>query len=351
MNGLPGAGAAARLMRWFVLALIFSWVGLSVFGAFLGAERAKAVFTSGPMAVYWLVLAAALCAGFFIFARQRRDPGLLAMHLGLLAIMLGFFLGSETAQRWTAACGGEPRVSWAYLPLREGQTSSAVRDRSLRRETGALPFEVRLDAFEIEYYPLAGAVPALYYGVFAPAAGAPQGEWRARALDWKPGRAQSLADTPIRVRVLDVTPAVEGEPVSMRLELEAGGIWQAHQMVCPPMEPFARLALHPLFPGLSAFDRSASLMLAPPAPAVRTYRSRVTVTEDGHERKAEIMVNRPLRVGGYHLYQQAWGEHPERHTILLVVSDAGLGVVYAGFALLAAGAFVRFWRPRRKGGV
>jgi hypothetical protein len=349
MNGLPDASAAARLMRWVVLALIFSWVGLNVFGAFLGAERAKAVFTSGPIAVYWILLAAAQAAGFFIFARQRRDPGLLAMHLGLLAIMLGFFLGSETAQRWTAARGGEARVTWAYLPLREGQTSSAVRDRSLRREIGALPFEVRLDAFEIEHYPIAGTPPLLYYGILASTPGAPHGEWQARALDWKPGRAQSLADTPVRVRVLEFTPVEEGAPVSMCFELDAEGVRQEHRLVCPPTEPFARLTLHPLFPGLSELDRSASLMLAPPVPAVRTYRSRVTVTEGGRERSAEILVNRPLRVGGYHLYQHAWGEQPERHTILLVVSHAGLGAVYAGFILLGAGAFIRFWRPRWRG--
>lgn len=349
MHGLPGATDAARMMRWFVLALIFSWVGLSVFGAFLGAERAKAVFTSGPMAVYWLVLSATLCAGFFVFARQRRDPGLLAMHLGLLAIMLGFFLGSETAQRWTAACGGRARIPWAYLPLREGQTSSAVRDRSLRRAIGELPFEVRLDAFEIEHYSVAGVDPLLYYGVFVSTPGAPHGEWQARALDGEPDRAQPLADTPIRVRVLEVTPAAEGVPVSMRLELEAGGVRRKHVVSCAPDEPFARLALPPLFPGLPGLDRSASLILTPPSAPVRAYRSRVTVTEDGHERKAEILVNRPLRVGGWHLYQHAWGEQPERHTILLVVSHAGLGVVYAGFVLLGAGAFVRFWRPRGRG--
>ena len=331
-------------MRWVALALIFIGVGLSIFGAFLGAERATALFTSTPLTIYWGVFALTLAAGFAVFVRMRRDPGLAALHLGFLLAIVGFALGSDAAHRWAARrTGGEP-IRRAFLPIRVGATASTVRDERLRRDLGRLPFAVRLDAFEIEHYPPSAEPPPLFFGVMS----GPRGDWRAEPLKWKPGRVHALPGTPIRLRVLDFTTPAEGGPLTVRVALEAGGARREETLTCAADAPFARLPLHPLFPEMGELDRTASLLLAPPAPAVRTYRSRVTVFEDGWERAAEILVNRPLRVGGYHLYQHSWGEQPERHTILLVVSARGLNAVYAGFVLLGAGPILLYWRPRRR---
>ncbi len=47
-------------MGWITLALIFGGVGLSIFGAFLGAERASLLFNAPPMVVLWAVILVAL---------------------------------------------------------------------------------------------------------------------------------------------------------------------------------------------------------------------------------------------------------------------------------------------------
>jgi hypothetical protein len=346
-----GMNEFRKLIGWFTLALLFGWAGLSIFGAFLGAELGKDLFNSWPLAVFWFALALTLAAGFIVFGSLRRCLGLLGMHLGLLLIIAGSLINSGAGHRLAARLFGREKVTWSYLRLREGQTSSALRDRSLHREIGELPFRVRLDTFEIDYYPLPADPPPLYYAILAPEPGTPHFEWKARALNWKTGKFVQAGDTPIRLRVLDFTPARESDPVLATVELSHGDKVHRHELVCPPDEPFVRVALHPIFPEVQGMNRSASLLLARPTPAVRAYRSRVTILEENRERKAEIIVNRPIRVAGYHLYQHSWGDQPERYTVLLVVSDSGLRIVYAGFILLGLGTVWRFWvRPvlRRK---
>ncbi len=78
-------------------------------------------------------------------------------------------------------------------------------------------------------------------------------------------------------------------------------------------------------------------------PAVKQYRSRVTLYRGTEVVPAEITVNHPLHFSGYHLYQMSWGRSPDVYSVLLVASDSGLNTVYGGFVLLLVGAIGRFW--------
>ncbi|MDR2850103.1 MAG: cytochrome c biogenesis protein ResB [Verrucomicrobiota bacterium] len=80
---------------------------------------------------------------------------------------------------------------------------------------------------------------------------------------------------------------------------------------------------------------------------VREYRSRVTVTEPGKAPYvANVRVNHPLAVRGYHIYQMSWGQtadrmgRPQMYTVLQFIRDPGLSWVYAGFAVLFAGVLL-----------
>ncbi len=77
---------------------------------------------------------------------------------------------------------------------------------------------------------------------------------------------------------------------------------------------------------------------------VREYRSRVTITEPGRTPYvANVRVNEPVSVRGYHIYQMSWGHSTDRmgqpivYTVLQVIRDPGLRMVYAGFTILFAG--------------
>jgi len=89
----------------------------------------------------------------------------------------------------------------------------------------------------------------------------------------------------------------------------------------------------------SRVDQSAGRM-----PPIKEYRSRVTINEPGKEPyTANIRVNHPAYVGGYHIYQMSWGQsqnrlgQPVSYTVLQFIRDPGLPVVYAGFITLFAG--------------
>jgi len=55
-------------------------------------------------------------------------------------------------------------------------------------------------------------------------------------------------------------------------------------------------------------------------------------------------------VRGYHIYQMSWGHSTDRlgrpivYTVLQVIRDPGLRLVYAGFMLLFAGILFFAWR-------
>ena len=82
-------------------------------------------------------------------------------------------------------------------------------------------------------------------------------------------------------------------------------------------------------------------------PAVKQYRSAVSLLRGTAVTPAEITVNHPLHFHGYHLYQMSWGRDPDLYSVLLVASDSGLTAVYGGFVLLVLGAAGRFWFRRK----
>lgn len=72
----------------------------------------------------------------------------------------------------------------------------------------------------------------------------------------------------------------------------------------------------------------------------RQFRSSVYIGD----RRADIEVNSPLRHSGYTLHQDGYDTREERYTVLLVVRDPWLWIVWAGIALLAAGSLLMLFR-------
>ena len=78
------------------------------------------------------------------------------------------------------------------------------------------------------------------------------------------------------------------------------------------------------------------------------YTSELEIVKDGRVVAAKnIEVNHPLHYGGYHFYQQSYGEDRLGvYTVLMVVSDSGLNLVYSGYTMLIVGVFWHFWGQR-----
>lgn len=77
---------------------------------------------------------------------------------------------------------------------------------------------------------------------------------------------------------------------------------------------------------------------------VSEYRSRIRIDEPGKTPYvANVRVNQPVYVRGYHIYQMSWGQsqdmtgRPITYTVLQFIRDPGLPFVYAGFMILLSG--------------
>jgi hypothetical protein len=120
-----------------------------------------------------------------------------------------------------------------------------------------------------------------------------------------------------------------------------------HLFTGPTLDVFAgrvpfKIRLERFF--VERYERNAADVEAGRDAPVREYRSRVTVTEPGKTPYvANVRVNHPVYVRGYHIYQMSWGHSTDRlgrplvYTVLQFSRDPGLPLVYAGFALLFAG--------------
>ena len=140
-------GMLVRLMRkivmWVVLAMVGLLVILSIAGAFLEIEKARARFNSVPLIVYWSVFVALLLLGFAAFKRLLRSPGLLAAHLGSVLILAGALYGSGGGHVVAAKLLDIQRTPNGFMWVYEGQESNTVRDEA-GTEIGRLPLSIRL---------------------------------------------------------------------------------------------------------------------------------------------------------------------------------------------------------------
>ena len=101
---------------------------------------------------------------------------------------------------------------------------------------------------------------------------------------------------------------------------------------------------------------SFSVDLYPPPPGatpdeaahqpVREYRSRVTLLRaDQAPLTRDITVNHPLSIDGYLVYQMSWGKQidngqPILYSVLMVVRDPGLPLVFSGLLLIEGATLV-----------
>ncbi len=77
---------------------------------------------------------------------------------------------------------------------------------------------------------------------------------------------------------------------------------------------------------------------------VREYISELQVIKNNKVvTEKHIEVNHPLHFGGYHFYQHSYDAQAGQYTILMVVSDTGLNLVYAGYLMLCIGVFWHLW--------
>ena len=108
-----------RLLLWLGLIFIVLLAFFSVYGAFLGADKAQQFFNSIPLSVYWTVFGILIAASILVFPRLIKSPGLLAMHTGCVLIIAGSMWGSHAGHEVQRKYFGSERIQSSRISIVE----------------------------------------------------------------------------------------------------------------------------------------------------------------------------------------------------------------------------------------
>jgi len=316
---------------WVGLALIILLLFLSVYGAFIGAERAQGFISRLPVVVYWIAFTLLLIIALAVFRRLIRVPGLLLIHLGCVFILAGSMWASEAGHELQKKLFGIDKITKGQMTIPEGHSDNRVilEDNKQIKE---LPFSVELKDFRIEYYK-PGSI--LIY--------MPDGTTRRRPAET--GSEHNLGPELGKVKIVrtferfrlniednrrEAIDAPDGEPMpALEVIIERPDGSQLKRYVFEPSRGYMY--------SQDNFQLSYQRM-------VSDYISELQIIKDDKVvAEKDIEVNHPLSFGGYHFYQHFYDAEASQYTVLMVVSDTGLAVVYAGYWMLCIGVIWHLW--------
>ena len=319
-----------RISLWLGLLLILLLTALSIFAAFIGAERAQRFFNSLPLAIYWIFFALLLIAALMSFHRLLHVRGLFLIHLGCVVILAGALLGSRAGLKIQDNLFGSDTIPAGQMTILKGATDTAVElDDGVIKQ---LPFAIKLDNFRIEYY-LPGQLLIQSRDGIGFKIPAEQGLKYDLGADLGSVEIVRRFEN-FKLQIEDgkriATDDPNGNPnpaIELRLKLPDGTEKTKYAFERFPghVNPNDNLAL---------FYRKT----------IQEYISDVEVIKDNKVvARKSIEVNKPLHFAGYLFYQQDYDHEAQRYSILRVTTDKHLAIVYLGYILLCSGAFWHLW--------
>ena len=330
-----------RIAMWMTLLAILLLVVISIIGAFCGAQKAKSIFNSIPLAVYWFALAALLVAGLLMFRRLLHNPGLLMIHAGCLLVLLGGLWGSQAGHQLAEQFLGIQKTPKGYMAIFEQDTEKHITGEDLDAPIAELPFAIKLNDFRIEYYDTDKIfIPKLniitrenqFFQITALA-----GEKISLGPDYGSLKViRTFKNFKISIEngktlITDKEQGEENPAVEVEIQMPNGTSYTDYAF-----ERFADFS--------HTKDNLQLNYISQPPRIVRDYYSDVTIIEDDKEVLSKtIEVNHPLHYRGYHFYQHSYDSQAGKYTILSITSDSGLYAVYTGYWLLTFGVLWNFW--------
>ncbi len=317
-------------VMWAVLALIVSLIILSIYGAFLGSYRAKSFFNGPVLSVYWLALLAIFTAAFLVFRPLVRRLGLLLVHAGCILVLTGALWGSKTGLKVHNRLFGTDKIQTGQMLILEADAENRIILEDCN-QTKELPFHIKLKDFRIEYY------KPEYLEILTPRTRSkiPVEIGNVWFIDPDFGAITivrifenfTLSNDGNRETIIDDPQSGYNPALEVRIKNPDGAVKTRYIF-----ERFPDY-IYPEDKFLLRYNRS-----------VRDYISDVQVIKNGIVvAEKSIEVNHPLHFGGYHFYQSSYDSRTHGLTVLSVVSDTGLALVYAGYLALGIGVFWHFW--------
>jgi hypothetical protein len=340
-----------KISRFILIVGLFLLGGLavlSVYGAFLGPEKASAFFNSPSMTVFWFIFVGILLGGFLFFRRLWTRPFLFMIHLGCLLVLFGGLWGSRQGIAIRKNLLKADSLYKGLIPLYEREGSSVLYDAQAN-PVGSLPFEVFLKEFQVHYYDQPQflvrdkknprqvyTVPVKLGQVFDLG----EGIQFSAAHAFRNLQIQIHGENKVAV---EGPEGVANPGYEVLLRMPDG----SHEM----QYVFERRAMHTL-------PRYRFEILFQPPQMPSEYISELVIIENGQEKvRKRIEVNHPLSYKGYLLHQKSWGQDSQGvYSVIGVVSNSGAAAVFAGYGFLTAGLVGQLWiipavgRTKGKGG-
>ncbi len=333
LGSIPASVSAIVCL--FLLSLIAGIVPQRYFGP--GAAQSLGlhhIINSWAFAlcVVFVLFSLGLAAARRLFPSCAANLGFLANHLGLWIIIAGLAFGAGDLER-------------LRMNLTEGETTDEAVSAD-ERQRAKMPFSLKLHDFRIdEFQPQLTIVDQ--HGFFK--------EQRRNDLAIvKPDAAFALLDWQIKVEeyLPSALPTTQGFVESAEIGSAPAAYVRAVNKNTGQEKigwlSTAEVHAHPFFIPLSAGEY---LVMTTPRP--KKFRSTITVYDSTGQQLEDITleVNRPYSVAGWMLYQLGYDERMgkwSKLSVIEVVRDPWLPVVYTGIALMLLGSFEILLRARKK---
>jgi len=319
-----------RAVMWSALTLIILLIFLSIYGAFLGAERAQKLINTLPLTVYWLAFVLILIAGLVVFRRLVRVTRLLLMHAGCVFILAGSMWASDAGHKLQKQLFGIDKIRTGQMAIYEGHTENHVLlDQS--QPPKELPFSVHLKDFRLEHYKPGSIL------VYMP-------DDTTRRIPVETGSEHNLGGEVGKVKIVRTFERFRLNIEDDRREaIDApdGELMPALEVIIerPDGSQLKRYVFEPSQGYMYQDNFQISYLRM-----VSDYISELVIIKDGKVlAKKNIEVNHPLHFGGYHFYQHSYDAEAGQYTVLEVTSDTGLALVYGGYLMLCVGVFWHLW--------
>jgi hypothetical protein len=325
-----GAFSLSLMLFILLLSLVMGFVPQRIPGS--GGEgflRGLGLFnltTSWPFVFLYLAMLLSLSATVMrTVPKFKKRKIFLANHLGLFLVLLAAGIGApDREQHVMRVLEGE--VEWRVEGPKPGEVLQ-------------LPVAVRLDDFSMDEWPAHLAVIKKNTGTALP-----EGRPALFFLD-DPGGQRGILDLEIEVleflgKAVPVGDGVFARAV-MKASTQAAKLRVKSSLTGIDSEGWVAGGNRFVMPQPLTLDDERLLVMSRPEP--KRFASLVKVfTEEGIEKEGEILVNKPLRAGDWMVYQHGYDNQAgnlSAWSSFLLVRDPWLFVAYAGFVLMALGAF------------
>ena len=355
-----------RTVLWGAMISIVFLILFSIYGAFIGAERAQSFFNGIPLTLYWVVFILLLTLGIGLFRRLLRTPGLLLVHLGCICVLACGMWSSQGGHQIQKRFFGIDKIRAGQIVIYEGMQEERVipdwakqvtfglnqEGKPVIYETGSgpssvlqnddkrifsLPFQIRLKDFRMDYYDPTRLFVRAMDGRL----------WKLEPIE--EGSRFDLGDE-ATLTILEVFKNLKlkksGEEFIV-YDSEGHGSNPALRVLLEHADGTQEEQFAFSFSPGHMNKNKRFLMQYQTEGMVRDYFSDVQIIENGKAiLEKTIQVNDPLYYGGYHFYQHSYDSRNGQFTVLMVASNSGLYGVYAGYWLMVSGIIWHMWINR-----